>query len=421
MRLPGLKFYKPRQEELGDDEEEDDREDEGEELDDDDDENESTNGNGNGNGPGLGGNNNGPPGSEGSPKRPSRHPGPPNTVTSTELSPSPNTSALPLETLSSGLPPPKEIVTSTTSSSSTAIPNSTSPASTISTSIALPPPETTSSPVVSQSEIASSTSLTTLSPPTSAETTQVSLGDTMIPVLGTATSSTTTSSTTLQLDIGFAAPNDTAKAGDAATNSERASQIAGIAVGSIGERQVAQLGDKQTNDRSAGFAFLLTFIILFYKWHKRTLLKTPSSSNRRLTEKWRVSTWTPRPRSPDAMENSLLASEERSGEGIPSNSQPIFEKPPVPQTLRQSFHNSITRLVRMNPLALHPAMAGAPGSVSPRPKSFVSSIFRRYSAASSYTARSEHSILPDQLQVDPLPPIPSVYQKQGQREGYNSV
>lgn len=162
-------------------------------------------------------------------------------------------------------------------------------------------------------------------------------------------------------------------------------------------------------------------MVLFYKWHKRNLLKTPSSSSRRLTDKWRVSTWTPRPRSPDVMENSLLVSEERSGEGIVSNSPPIFEKAPVPQSWRQSFHSSITRLIRMNPLALHPTMAGASGSASPRPRSFVSSIFRRNSAASGYTARSQHSILPDQPQADPLPPIPPAYLKQGQHEGYTSV
>ncbi|KAL6399646.1 hypothetical protein AUP68_17051 [Ilyonectria robusta] len=220
-----------------------------------------------------------------------RRPGPPNTVTSTELSPSPSTSALPLETAPSDIPPPN---TSTTSSSSTAIPSSTSPASTFSTSIALPPsettsspvvsqsedassaspstspspettsslvvsqsegassaspststsPETTSSPIVSQPEDASSTSPTASSPPTSSGTTEASLGDTTIPAISTATGSTPFSSTTLPLAIGFATPNNTAMAENVGPRPRTPSHIAGIAVGSIGERQVTQLGDK---------------------------------------------------------------------------------------------------------------------------------------------------------------------------------
>lgn len=301
MRLPELKFYKPRQEEPDDDEEEDDLEDdldddlddEGEELDDDDDDDDEDDSNGNGNPPGSGGNRNRPPGPDGIPGPPSRRPGPPDAVTSTELSPPPITSALPLETAPSDIPPPTEIVISTTSSSSTAIPSSTSLVSTFSTSIAPPPPETTSSPVVSQSEDASSTSPTTFpppdatsslvvsggegasstipstspsqettsspvisqsedasstspttsSPPTSSGTTKPSLGDTTIPAISTATGSTPVSSTTLPLDIGFATPKNTAMAENVAPRPRKPSHIAGIAVGSIGEHQVTQLRD----------------------------------------------------------------------------------------------------------------------------------------------------------------------------------
>ncbi|KAH6973988.1 hypothetical protein EDB80DRAFT_900422 [Ilyonectria destructans] len=386
MRLPGPRFHKPRQEEPDDDEEGDDDENE--------DENGNGNGKGNGNGRGPGGNKNGPPGPEGNQKGPPEPHGPPGTAISTEASPPLSTPALPPETKSSDLPP-KEIVTSTTShsstttTSSTTSPTSTSSMSTATTSIALPPPEATSSLVVLPPENTSSTSTTTLPPLASAETTQATHGQTTIatipglstlvpdkpllapsnsvdisastlpvlqttmssvsvspswtvsegllqsqmttevPIIGTATSSTATSSTTFQPAVGLATPNDTAKPEYTAAMPDRAGQMAGIAVGSI-----------------SGFAFLLTLILFFYKWRKGTLPKLRSSSVQHLTEKWRVSTRTLHPQGPDAMENSLLPSEEPPSERVLWDYQATFPKPLATQKLRQSFRKSLTRLVR---------------------------------------------------------------------------
>ncbi|KAH8654287.1 hypothetical protein BGZ61DRAFT_467786 [Ilyonectria robusta] len=329
--------------------------------------------------------------------------------------------------------------------------------STTTTSIALPPPEATSSLVVPPPENTSSTSTTTLPPPASAETTQITHGQTTIatipglstlvpdksllapsnsvdisastlpvlratrssvavspsrtvsegllqsqmttevPIIGPPTSSTATSSTTFQPAVGPATPNDTAKPEYTAAMPDRAGQVAGIAVGSI-----------------AGFAFLLTLILFFYKWRKGILSKTLSSSVQRPTEKWRVSTWTPRPQASDAMENSLLTSEEPPSERILWDYQATFAKPLATQKLRQSFRKSLTRLVRMNPLALNPVRAGTAGSVSPRPKSFASSFFRRHSAALSHAGGSGCSMSPDQLEADPLPPVPPAYLERGQ-------
>ncbi|KAH7112058.1 hypothetical protein EDB81DRAFT_829072, partial [Dactylonectria macrodidyma] len=192
---------------------------------------------------------------------------------------------------------------------------------------------------------------------------------TEVPTIGTDTSSTTTSSNTIQPAVGLATPNDTAKPEYTAAMLDRTGQMAGIAVGSI-----------------AGFAFLLTLTLVFYKWRKRTLSKTLSSSAQRLSEKWRVSIWTPRPQAPDAMENSLLTSEEPFSEKILWEYQATIAKPLATQKLRQSFRKSLTRLVRMNPLALNPVRAGTAGSVSPWPKSFASEFFRRHSDASSHAA-----------------------------------
>ncbi|KAL6405970.1 hypothetical protein AUP68_10525 [Ilyonectria robusta] len=434
MRLPGLRFHKPRQEEPSDDEEGDD----------DENEDENGNGNGNGNGQGPGGNKNGPPGPEGNQKGPPRPPGPPGMAISTEASPPPSTPALPPETTSSDLLPPKEIVTSTTSysstttTSSTASPTSTSSMSATTTSMALPSPEATSSLVVPPPENISSTSTTTLLPPASAETTQVTHAQTTIatipglstpvldksplapsnsvdisastlpvlrttrssvavspsrtvsegllqsqmttevPIIGTATSSIATSSTTFQPAVGLDTPNDTAKPEYTAAMPDGAGQMAGIAVGSIG-----------------------------------TLPKTLPSSVQCLTEKWRVSTWTARPQAPDTMENSLLTSEEPPSERILWDYRATFAKPLATQKLRQSFRKSLTRLVRMNPLALNPVRAGTTGSVSPRPKSFASSFFRRHSAASSHASGSGYSMSPDQLEADPLPPLPPAFLERG--------
>ncbi|KAH7111936.1 hypothetical protein B0J13DRAFT_614085 [Dactylonectria estremocensis] len=453
MQLPELRFHKPHQEEP-------DKDKKGNY---DKNEDENGNGNGNGNGQGSRGNKNGPPGPEGNQKGPPRPLGPPGTAISTEASPPPSTPALPPEMDSSDLPPPKEIVTSTTSYSSTtttsrtASPTSNSSLSTTSTYIALRPPEAASSLVVPPPENTSSTSTTTLPPPASAETTQathrqttiatipglstlvpdksqlapsnsidisastlpvlrttkssiavspsrtVSEGllqsqmTTEVPIIGTATSSTTTSSNTIQPAVGLATPNDTAKPEYTAAMLDRTGQMAGIAVGSI-----------------AGFAFLLTLTLFFYKWRKRTLSKTLSSSAQRLTEKWRVSIWTPRPQAPDAMENSLLTSEEPLSEKILWEYQVTFAKPLATQKLRQSFRKSLTRLVRMNPLALNPVRAGTAGSVSPRPKSFASAFFRRHSDASSHAGGSGYSMSPDQLEADPLPPLPPAYLERGQ-------
>ncbi|KAH7108776.1 hypothetical protein EDB81DRAFT_835334, partial [Dactylonectria macrodidyma] len=194
---------------------------------------------------------------------------------------------------------------------------------------------------------------------------------TEVPIIGTATSSATTSCNTIQPAVGLATPNDTAKPGYTAAMIDRTGQMAGIAVGSI-----------------AGFAFLLTLTLFFYKWRKRTLSKTLSNSAQRLTEKWSVSIWTPRPQAPNAMENSLLTSEEPISKKILWEYQATFAKPLATQKLRQSFRKSLTRLVRMNPLALNPVKAGTTGSVSPRPKSFASAFFRRHSDASSHAGGS---------------------------------
>ncbi|KAH7124289.1 hypothetical protein EDB81DRAFT_812382 [Dactylonectria macrodidyma] len=183
---------------------------------------------------------------------------------------------------------------------------------------------------------------------------------TEVPIIGTATSSATTSCNTIQPAVGLVTPNDTAKPEYTAAMLDRTGQMAGIAVGSI-----------------AGFAFLLT-----------TLSKTLSSSAQRLTEKW----------TPDAMENSLLT----------------LEEPLTTQKLRQSFRKSLTRLVRMNPLAQNPVRAGTAGSVSPRPKSFASAFFPRHSDASSHAGGSGYSMSPDQLEADPLPPLPPAYLERGQ-------
>ncbi|KAH7124497.1 hypothetical protein EDB81DRAFT_810821 [Dactylonectria macrodidyma] len=318
---------------------------------------------------------------------------------------------------SSDLPPPKEIVTSTTSYSSTtttsrtASPTSTSSLSTTSTYIALRPREVASSLVAPPPENTSSTSTTTLPSPASAETTQatdrqttiatipglstlvpdksqlapsnsidiststlpvlrttkssvavspsptVSEGllqsqmTTEVPIIGTATSSATTSCNTIQPAVGLATPNDTAKPEYTAAMLDRTGQMAGIAVGSI---------------------------------------------------------------APDATENSLVTSEEPLNENILWEYQATFAKPLATQKLRQSFRKSLTRLVRMNPLALNPVRAGTAGSVSPRPKSFASAFFRRHSDASSHAGGSGYSMSPDQLEADPLPPLPPAYLERGQ-------
>ncbi|KAH7122164.1 hypothetical protein B0J13DRAFT_567059 [Dactylonectria estremocensis] len=436
MWLPELKFHRPRQEEPDEDENEVDEEevDETEEEDASDDVSENDSETGNGNGQGRGGNRNGPPGSEGDQRGPPRPPGPPDTTTSAEVSAPPSTTVVqpettsieppPAETVSSVDPPiqstsivpsvPDGIATSTfpeistaTSSSTAETTQATSDQTTISTITTIPETSTLvpdSSLLSSSSSVDSSFSTSLLEIITSsiaASTSQTVSEDllqsqltTDVPTLSTAISSIAlTSSTTLQPAIGLAT-NEVVEAEDSRSPPPKGSKLAGMVVGSV-----------------AGLALILACVLFYYKRRKRTSPDASPNPARRMTGKWRVSTWIPRPPTPDGMENSLLTSQEPPGQRQLRDPEATFEKPVVAQQPRQSFRRSITRLLGMNPLGLHPAVVE--GS-TPRPRSYAASFFRRRSTASTYTVGSGYSVTPERLREDPLPPLPPAYLERGQ-------
>ncbi|KAH7156727.1 hypothetical protein EDB81DRAFT_398650 [Dactylonectria macrodidyma] len=434
MWLPELRFHKARQEEPDEDEDEIDEEEADDTEEEEEDAADDASEENNGNGQGRGGNRNGPPGSEGDQRGPPRPPGGlPDTTTTAEVSAPLSTTVVPPETTSIEPPPvdavssdppiqtssivpsvPDEVATSTFSDFSTATTSSTpemtqvsNVQTTIATITTVPETSTTgpdTSLLSSSSSVDSSFSTSLLESITSSilvSTSRTASEDllqsqitTEVPTLSTAVSSIVlASSTTLQPAIGLATEESAATENDRPPP-PKGSKLAGMVVGSV-----------------AGLALILACILFCYKRRKRTSPDAPSSPSRRMTGKWRVSTWIPRAQTPDGMENSLLTSQEPPNQRLPRDPEAISEKPMAAQQPRQSFRRSISRLLGMNPLGLHPAVVEG---TTPRPRSYAASFFRRRSTASTYTVGSGYSVTPERLREDPLPPLPPAYLERDQ-------
>jgi hypothetical protein len=165
----------------------------------------------------------------------------------------------------------------------------------------------------------------------------------------------------------------------------------------------------QANNRTAGFAFILTLILLLFKWRRGERPKALLSPVRRLLGPWGNFHWLSRSQTPGAVSDSLLAAEAGSGGGPAWDYRATFAEPPVTEKARRKP----LRLRGVNPLGLNPVASHAVGAKTPSRKSFASSFFRRRSAAS--TIRSTFHPSPSQEQPrsvsDPqsLPPLLSLH------------
>jgi hypothetical protein len=82
------------------------------------------------------------------------------------------------------------------------------------------------------------------------------------------------------------------------------------------------------------------------------------------------------------MSDSLLAAEAGSSGGPAGDDRATSAQPPVTENARPSLRQP-PRILPINPLGLNPVTSHAPGVRTPSPKSFISSFFRRRSAAST--------------------------------------
>src|SRR5947207_2955397 len=107
------------------------------------------------------------------------------------------------------------------------------------------------------------------------------------------------------------------------------------------------------------------------------------------------------------MSDSLLAAEAGSSGGPAGDDRATSAQPRVTENARPSLRQP-PRLLPMNPLGLNPVTPHATGARTPSPKSFVSSFFRRRSAASTIRSAVRPSSSREQPEsvMDPqsLPP-----------------
>ncbi|KAE9373558.1 hypothetical protein N431DRAFT_534992 [Stipitochalara longipes BDJ] len=314
--------------------------------------------------PGLQRNNNGPPGPAGNKKGP---PTAPTTIT-TEGPATSSTQTPPAASVSATMSP---YFSSSSISTPLFTPSSTtSPVSaTISTAESSPS-------LISSLGISTSTALTpSLYYETSPGTSTTSLAKTTL--------STTSSSTSsfASLSTGSVSPPNTII--EFRHSTLKPGQRAGIALGTV-----------------AGFAFILTFIFLSFKWRRGGLPNIASQPGERLFTKRGHSRWPSRSRTPPEIPNSLLAAEDSSRGSLSWDYRSTFARPIVPKNSRRSLSRSLRKLVRLNPLGQNPVASRAPGEGTSSRNSFASYFWRRSTASMSPSFMDVES-------PPPLPPLPA--------------
>jgi hypothetical protein len=387
----------------------------------------------NSNAPGLKGNKNGPPGPEGNQK------GPPPAATSTEELASSTSQGPPSGTRVSDSPtshpaPSSPSPTPLPASSGSTKPHDITLSSAIVTFIAptpsttsttsFPPVSTSSQPDPSSPETplaslvpavygtvawtlisatSSVKSLTTLGVSASSVGFPTSAQYSVLKSTPQRSFAYTSSATPVHTEMGYHTANGTAQSKH---NVVLSGQKAGIAVGTIGMSQSPLDRDhliSQANNRAAGFAFILTLILLLFKWRRGERPKALLSPVRRLPGIWGNSHWLSRSRTPDAVSGTLLAAEAGSSGGPAWDYRATFAEPPVTEKAR-SLRKPL-RLLRLNPLGLNPVTSHAIGAKTPSRKSFASSFFRRRSTASTLRSAFHPSSPQEQPRSVSDPPL----------------
>jgi hypothetical protein len=336
--------------------------------------------------PGLQDNKNGPPGLAGNHKGPPIAPPVALPTTSATVGP---------PTLASQNSPPETRVSSSTIAPLATAPSTLPPT----TSSTLLTTSTTEVPPSLKSSSVTATSVA-VSPSIYYETSPISSTQSFVETTLRTTSTGTSITTALPTGLVPFPPSITVQSGH---DTLGPGQEAGIAVGTIGVFNLhltIMIYFLDTDNRAAGFIFILTLMFLLFKWRKGELPQWLSCLRRSLPGKVGNSRWPSRSLPAPDMSDSLLTAEAGSRDSLGWDYRSTFAQPNVREKSRRSLPRSLRRLVRFNPLGQNPVSPHPTGEGTSSRNSFAS-FFRRRSAAS--TSRS----MIDVESPPSLPPLPS--------------